>query len=445
MANVKSTKWADRSGRAVVIHPYQVSRVKSNRPNLRMVEACGLASAIGLKVVGQNLIALRRPNSSTLVGSGWIAMIASHVKKFDVEVVIIDGTVTPVQQRNLENAWNSKVIDRTGLILEIFAARARTKEGRLQVELAQLTYQRSRLVRHWTHLERQRGGLGNVGGPGETQIESDRRIIEEKVVKIRRQITEVIRTRQLQRKKRRDEPFPIVALVGYTNAGKSTIFNRLTGSRVVAEDMLFATLDPTMRSMHLPSGQTIIISDTVGFISDLPNDLVAAFRATFEEILEADVILHVRDVTHENNEAQKEDVNIVMRKLGVDQLDNGLVIEVFNKIDLADDVMSNRAAKYVNRVANCVAVSGLKGKGINTLIKMLDQKINQEKEILNLRIDPIDGKTLAWLYRRGEVVKRIDTESFIDLTVRLDARFAAQVGMSENQFNCRINSKIVLK
>ncbi|MDB5446607.1 MAG: GTP-binding protein HflX, partial [Phenylobacterium sp.] len=332
------TKSVDREAPvqgALVIHPDREGRGSSRGAEARLEEAEGLAEALDLEVREGLIVGLRKLTPATLFGKGKVEEIGHLVEDREADVVVVDDALSPVQQRNLEKAWKAKVIDRTGLILEIFARRARTREGRLQVELARLTYERSRLVRTWTHLERQRGGFGVMGGPGETQIETDRRLLADKIGKLKRELTEVRRTRTLQRSARRRVPFPAVALVGYTNAGKSTLFNRLTQSEVLAEDLLFATLDPTLRSLKLPDGRPAILSDTVGFISDLPHELVEAFRATLEEVREADVVLHVRDIASEESDAQAQDVRVVLERLGVD-MDERRILEVWNKVDLVD-------------------------------------------------------------------------------------------------------------
>jgi GTP-binding protein HflX len=385
-------------------------------------EAVGLAISIDLEVRHAEALTLRKTRPATLIGTGHLERLHGIVHDLGIGVVVVDGALTPVQQRNLEKELEAKVIDRTGLILEIFGARARTHEGRLQVELAALTYQRSRLVRSWTHLERQRGGFGFLGGPGESQLEMDRRLIGDRIAKLKRELTEVQRTRALHRGARKRVPYPIVALVGYTNAGKSTLFNRLTDSGVLAQDMLFATLDPTMRGVRLPSGRRIILSDTVGFISDLPTQLVAAFRATLEEVLEADLILHVRDIAHPDSASQAEDVAAVLTELGVADRLKDSAMEVWNKIDGLEgehlDAVLARAKTLDEGKA--APISALTGFGCADLVTKIDQFFSSQRMILDLDINLTDGRALAWLYARGEVLERDDRDEVAHVTVALD-------------------------
>jgi GTP-binding protein HflX len=385
----------------------------------RLDEAIGLAQAINLDVVGGEIVRLNRPAPSTLIGSGNVDTLGAAIEEQKIGLVVVDGALSPVQQRNLERRWKAKVIDRTGLILEIFGARARTYEGRLQVELAALTYQRSRLVRSWTHLERQRGGFGFLGGPGESQLEIDRRLIGERIAKIRRELEDVKRTRALHREARKRVPFPVVALVGYTNAGKSTLFNRLTRASVVAEDLLFATLDPTMRRLDLPSGKTIILSDTVGFISDLPTHLVAAFRATLEEVTEADIVVHVRDAHHPDSAAQRADVLAVLTNLGLGKLVEDGLIEALNKIDLLDDEARAGLVNQTQRNEEVVALSAATGEGCDGLLALIAGRLDSTAHAVRVEVPLSDGKTLAWLYERGAVVGRRDDAEAAHLSVRL--------------------------
>ena len=389
----------------------------SRAAEARLAEAVGLAASIGLVVVHTSVLPLRGRRPSTLLGSGQMESEKLRLAEERVTVAIVDASLSPVQQRNLERGWGCKVIDRTGLILDIFGERAVTREGALQVELAHLDYQRSRLVRSWTHLERQRGGFGFLGGPGETQIEADRRLITDRIVRLKRELEQVRRTRGLHRSARKRVPFPVVALVGYTNAGKSTLFNALTGAEVHAQDQLFATLDPTMRGLVLPSGRRVILSDTVGFISELPTELVAAFRATLEEVAEADVILHVRDAAHPDSAAQRADVLAVldgMAKEGTLDEDFGdRTIEVLNKADLLG------GAGALPAKPGSVAVSAITGEGLAALKDMLDARIAAGMEQADYDIEHSDGARLAWLYEHGEVIGREDDETAAHVTVRL--------------------------
>jgi GTP-binding protein HflX len=416
--------WTDTSpDTALIIHPVFTNIPVSERGDIDQAveEACGLAEAIQLKILEPLQVNINRINPGRLFGKGTLEKIVTAVEEQKPDIVVINHTLSPVQQRNLEKATKAKIIDRTGLILEIFGARAQTKEGTIQVELAQLEYQKSRLVKAWSHLERQRGGTSFVGGPGESQLEIDKRLIAERIANLKKELLKVRKTRDLSRKAREKVPFPVVALVGYTNAGKSTLFNRLTGAEVFAEDLLFATLDPTMRRIELPSGRVVILSDTVGFISDLPTHLIEAFRATLDQTQYADVILHVRDSTQTDFDAHKEEVMRIMKDLGIDYENDDRVFEVINKIDICTGARRNEVIRQSKFNDQIIPISAATGEGIEELLQTIDDFLSRNWKELYFDIPPHDGKAIAWLYEHAEVLKtekevKIDGENNQDVT-----------------------------
>ena len=442
MADASVSPSASSPSRTCVLHPVLPRTpaaghacAPTREPESRLAEAVSLARAIELDIVWAEVVPVPKPRPATLFGPGRVEAVAEAVTDHALDLAVVDGALSPVQQRNLERSWGCKVIDRTALILEIFGARARTREGRLQVELAALRYQRSRLVRSWTHLERQRGGLGFVGGPGETQIEADRRQIRTRIGRLERALEAVKRTRSLHRAARKRVPYPVIALVGYTNAGKTTLFNRLTGACAVVRDQLFATLDPTMRGVVLPSGQRVILSDTVGFVSELPHDLVAAFRATLEEVVAADLVVHVRDCAHADSAEQRADVLRVLTELGLEErLQSGL-IEVLNKVDLLDrrqraclaEQGRGNGANGHPRHTSGVPASALTGAGIEDLIGAIDVRLTATRRVVEVRVPYADGATLAWLYRHGEVLEHADDHGEARLTVGLSPADAGRL------------------
>lgn len=412
----------DKRVRAAVIFPSLPTSDIRLSPESRLKEACGLATAINLEVAHSEIVKLREIKPSTFIGHGYLDKLLPILQSQKIELLILDTSLSPIQQRNLEKKLNIKVIDRTALILEIFGERAKTKEGKLQVELAHLKYQRSRLVRSWTHLERQRGGAGFLGGPGETQIELDRRIIDDKILKIEKELNKVKQTRSLQRRARQKVPYPTVALVGYTNAGKSSLFNKLSQANVFAKDLLFATLDPTMRRIKLKNGKEVILSDTVGFISDLPHELIMSFRATLEEVLAADIVVHVRDISGYDTIEQKKDVLDVLHNLGLKEIEQkNNYIEVLNKIDLLNIEDRSKINALIQRNNNSVAVSALTGEGTQTLLTKIANILSGKEQIAEFKIPAADGKLISWIYANAEILQEETKDSDILFKIRISS------------------------
>lgn len=417
-----------KAARAYVVFPNIATSEQKLSPEARLEEAIGLARAISLDIAGAEIVKLREIKSGAYFGQGYIDKLAEKFSQENIELLIVDASLSPIQQRNLEKKLKTKVIDRTALILEIFGERAQTKEGKLQVELAHLTYQRSRLVRSWTHLERQRGGAGFLGGPGETQIELDRRIIDDKIVRIKKELEKVKKTRALQRSARQKVPYPVVALVGYTNAGKSTLFNSLTQADVFAKDLLFATLDTTMRKMRLPTGQEVILSDTVGFISDLPHELIMAFRATLEEVLAADIVVHVRDVANPETQTQKKDVLNVLEHLGLKHIETEEnYIELLNKADLLTPEQQTYYQEQSERNSSLIVCSAISGQGLDKFLQTISDKLSREEKILEINIAAEKGKEIAWLYENSEVINSNLKGNIISFTCKISNKNCARL------------------
>ena len=432
---MKENQSKSNSQKACVIFPSVQGKTVSLSPEARLEEAVRLAQAIWLDVAYSEIVKVREIKPAIFFGNGFLEQLQQQIEEKEIDLVVVDTSLTPIQQRNLEKKLKIKVIDRTALILEIFGERANTKEGNLQVELAHLTYQRSRLVRSWTHLERQRGGAGFLGGPGETQIELDRRIIDDKIVRIKKDLEKVKRTRELQRGARKKVPYPVVALVGYTNAGKSTLFNLLSKANVFAQDLLFATLDPTMRKINLPSGKEVILSDTVGFISDLPHELVMSFRATLEEVLSADIVVHVRDLSNPDHQQQKQDVLDVLHHLGLEHIENkDNYIELWNKTDLLSEEDKQYVWENAKRNANIIPTSAVSGEGCKRFLQTLDDKLSQHHQMIMVKIPSSDGKELAWLHQNAHVLSIENHDDYQLVYAKID-----KVNMAKLNARMKIN------